>query len=72
MKEETMDIIFEDTWIKIGIVDGKHCIRYNSGDLTNSIKEVFVSEEDAGIAQRSSQDAMNVINKYYNLEMGLK
>ena len=41
-------------------------IKYNSGDLVDSIQEVKVSEADSHKAQKSDQDAYDVIIKYQN------
>jgi hypothetical protein len=63
-----MKRIFENAWMRIEEDGGQHCLKYNSGDLTNSQKEIFISEEDALIAQQSNLAAENIIHKYFNLE----
>jgi len=63
-----MEMIFKNDWIKIIKNLDSYIIQYNSGDLTNSVKEVAVSRQDAEIAQESEQSAYEVILKYQNIE----
>ena len=62
-----MGILFENDWTEIVEEMGQYFIRYNSGDLVNSKKEILVSKEDANLAQKSEKDETDVIIKYQNL-----
>lgn len=66
-----MEIIFENYWMRISRTRDKYNIKYNSGDLMDSVREIEVSEEDALLAKQSDKDANSVIIKYQNIEMGL-
>jgi hypothetical protein len=63
-----MGILYKNDWMLILEEDEKYSIRYNSGDLVNSIKEIVVSKSDAIKAQKSDQNAYEVIIKYQNLQ----
>jgi|GEM_PF-2779528 len=63
-----MEIVFQNDWMKIIKNLDVYIIQYNSGDLTNSVKEVVVSRQEAEIAQESEQSAYDLILKYQNLE----
>ncbi len=63
-----MEIVYKNDWMQIIKKYEQYIIRYNSGDLINSIREIKVSEADALKAQKNEQSAYEVILKYQNLE----
>lgn len=63
-----MEIVYKNDWMQIIKKDEQYIIQYNSGDLINSIREIKVSKDDALKAQKSEQNAYEVILKYQNLE----
>lgn len=63
-----MEIINKKDWMQIFKNDDQYIIRYNSGDLINSIKDIVVSKADAQKAGESDQAAYEVILKYQNLD----
>ena len=64
-----MEVIYENDWMRILKIGTEYLIKYNSGDLVDSIQEVKVSEADSHKAQKSDQDAYDVIIKYQNKEI---
>lgn len=62
-----MQKIFEDYGIEIITKNGKYYIKYDAGEIVENIDEIEVSEEDANRAQRSEEDAYNVILEYQNI-----
>ena len=63
-----MEIVYKNDWMQIIKKGEQYIIQYNSGDLINSIREIEVSKDDALKAQKSEQNAYEVILKYHNLE----
>ena len=63
-----MVIVYKNDWMQIIKKGEQYIIQYNSGDLINSIREIEVSKDDALKAQKSEQNAYEVILKYQNLE----
>ncbi len=63
-----MEIAYKNDWMQIIKKGEQYIIQYNSGDLINSIREIEVSKDDALKAQKSEQNAYEVILKYQNLE----
>ncbi len=63
-----MEIVYKNDWMQIIKKGEQYIIQYNSGDLINSIREIEVSKDDALKAQKSEQNAYEVILKYQNLE----
>ena len=63
-----MEIVYKNEWMQIIKKGEQYIIQYNSGDLINSIREIEVSKDDALKAQKSEQNAYEVILKYQNLE----
>ena len=61
-----MEIVYENDWMEIVKKGDQYIIRYNSGDLTNSISEAVVSKADAEKAQESDESAYEIILKYQN------
>jgi hypothetical protein len=59
-----MEKIFDDYGIEVLKEEGKYYIKYDAGEIVQKIDEIEVSEEDAKLAQRSSEDAYVVILKY--------
>lgn len=59
-----MKTIFKDYGIEIFIKNNQYFIEYDAGEIAQKFVTIKVSEEDANIAQRSSNDAYNVILKY--------
>ncbi len=64
-----MVIVFENDWMQIISKGKEYIIRYNSGDLINSIEEIEVTKADAEKAQESDQSASEIILKYQNKRM---
>jgi len=65
-----MEIVYKNDWMQIIKKGEQYIIRYNSGDLINSIREIKVLKADALKAQKSEQSAYEVILKYQNLYNG--
>lgn len=63
-----MEVIYEKDWMQIFNNDEQYIIRYNSGDLMNSMRDISVTKADALKAQESDQMAYEIILKYQNLE----
>lgn len=63
-----MEMVYKNDWMQIIKKGEQYIIQYNSGDLINSIREIEVSKDDALKAQKSEQNAYEVILKYQNLE----
>ena len=63
-----MEMVYKNDWMQIIKKGEQNIIQYNSGDLINSIREIKVSKDDALKAQKSEQNAYEVILKYQNLE----
>ena len=63
-----MEMVYKNDWMQIIKKGEQYIIQYNSGDLINSIREIKVSKDDALKAQKSEQNAYEVILKYHNLE----
>jgi len=63
-----MEIVYKNDWMQIIKKGEQYIIQYNSGDLIISIREIEVSKDDALKAQKSEQNAYEVILKYQNLE----
>lgn len=59
-----MKTIFKDYGIEILIENNQYYIEYDAGEIAQKFVTIKVSEEDANIAQKSSNDAYNVILKY--------
>ena len=64
-----MNTIFKNDWMEIYTCNNAYFIKYNSGDLINSIREIEVSEEDAKRAQESGEAAYHIILHYDNIAM---
>ena len=56
--------VFEDYGIKIFIKGGKYYLEYDSGELASSVDVFEVSEVDADRAQKSEDDAYQVVLKH--------
>lgn len=63
--------IFEDYGVEIFAEGEKRYIRFDDGEIVSHFATIEVSHEDAVFAQKSDQDAYNVVIKYQNIEMGL-
>lgn len=62
-----MEIVYDRGWMQVIKRENRVYIRYNSGDMINSIDEIEVSISDAINAQEGDQIANEIIIKYQNL-----
>lgn len=54
-------VIFSDFGVEIFRRGGRFFLRYDSGELVVNMEEIEISEEESFKAQRSEQDAYEVI-----------
>lgn len=64
-----MITIYKNYWMEIFKDRAMYIIRYNTGDHFNRTKERIVTEEEAMRAQESDDAAMEILDKYDNIEL---
>ena len=61
-----LEKIFSNYNIDIFKDNGQFVLRYDSGGIVTKLTDIVISENEAKIAQRSSEDAYNIVIKYQN------
>lgn len=61
-----MEKIFTGNGIEIFKQNDSYFLIYDAGEISDKMKKIQITEEEAELAQKSSMDAYNVIIKYQN------
>lgn len=61
-------LIFNEFGIEISFKNEKYYLTFDEGEIAVKMVTIEISEEDAKRAQRSSNDAYQVILKYQNMK----
>lgn len=61
-----MEKIFTGNGIEIFKQNDIYFLIYDAGEISDKMKKIQITEEEAELAQKSSMDAYNVIIKYQN------
>jgi len=61
-----MEVIYENSWMKIEKKDNEYKLIYDTGDHIGTIDKIIVTKEEATEAQESYDAAYHIIIKYQN------